>query len=215
MQMPDVMTPDDDGPHPLRDEGLPVCIPPGVARYPREWCLNDGHPKPTDPIPQRDIFEIENRLEPFVAVSQSVLSDLINDLTIDGPDISCNGRQIRFSRVFHFAKYGSKKDKRLQEDVLSMLKEVAKEKNFSLGEVKALLYVASRIGNPMSLLIETKYELEAVQRCRALLNRGHLTQLKAFDWGGDLSQFNPIIEKAVDYYEMVYVPKWTRGYTVD
>lgn len=214
--MSDVMIPYDNGSHPLRDEPLPVRIPPGVLKYPREWCLNSGHPIPTDPIPRNHIYEMEFFLSEFVEVSQGVLIELVYALTDGISVVPCNGRQVPFLRFFHFAKYGSKKDKRLQEDALSLLKKSAEERNFTLGEVKALLFVASRNGLPMGAMGEVKHELAIVQKYRELLNGKYFTtQLTASDWGGDLMQFKPILEKAVDYYEKVLIPKWCYDFKYD
>ena len=91
-----------------------------------------------------------------------MLTDLVFVLTDGAPVVSCNERQIPSIRGFHFAKYDSKKDKRLQEDALSMLKKSAEGRNFALGEVKALLFVASRNGKPMGAMLGVKHGLTLV-----------------------------------------------------
>jgi hypothetical protein len=85
-------------------------------------------------------------LNDFVYVSQGVLWYLVASLTVNVGDISCNGLIIPFFRLYRIVKFGSKKDEKLQGDALGMLKEVAEKENFTLGEVKVLLYVASLDG---------------------------------------------------------------------
>ena len=196
-------------PHPLRDEPLPVRIPDGVFKYPREWCLNDGHPPPAGRIPLKDICAMESRLEDFKYISQGVLLHLFFKLT-DGRDvIHCNGRSIRYMKFFHLAKYGSKRDARLQEDALRMIKEAAEKHGMVLGDVKTLFYVASRHGRSTGIMGGEEHELYEVQRCRVLLNTGYFSgELAVFDWGGDLKQFKPVFEKALEYYEEVVMPDW-------
>ena len=203
----------DSEPHPLRDEPLPVCIPAGVARCPREWYLNDGNPPPTGRIHPRDIYVFESPLEDFVGLSQVVLLYLINNLTEGRDVVSCNGRSIPFMKFFHLAKYGSKRDTSLQEDALGVIKEAAEKHNLTLGEVKTLFYVASRHAFPALLVGPEVFEVRKVQRWRELLNAGNFTGgLAAFDWGGDLKQFKPILEKALEYYEKVVMPDWCFEY---
>ena len=44
-----------------------------------------------------------------------------------------------------------------------------------------------------------------------LLNTGYFSgELAVFDWGGDLKQFKPVLEKALEYYEEVVMPDWCR-----
>ena len=148
-----------------------------------------------------------------MGLSQVVLLHLINSLT-DGRDvISCNGCSIRFMKFFPLAKYGSKRDTSLQEDALGLIKEVAEKHNLTLGKVKTLFYVASRHAFPSRLVGPKVFEVLKVQRWRELLNAGNFTGgLAAFDWGGDLKQFKPILEKALEYYEKVVMPDWCFEY---
>ena len=79
---------------------------------------------------------MESHLGDFVYISQGVLLHLFFKLT-DGRDvIPCNGRSIRYMKLFHLAKRGSKRDARLQEDALSITKEAAEKHKMSLGDVK-------------------------------------------------------------------------------
>ena len=60
-------------------------------------------------------------------ISQGMLPHIIFGLT-DGRDIiSCNGRAVDFMRFFCYVRYGSKRDARLQEDALSLIKEAAEK----------------------------------------------------------------------------------------
>ena len=89
-------------------------------------------------------------------------------------------------KFFHLAKYGSKRD------------------------VKTLSYVASRHDRPIRMLGEEEHKLYEVQRCRVLLNTGYFSgKLAVFDWVGDLKQFKPVPEKALEYY-VVAKPDWCR-----
>jgi hypothetical protein len=58
----------------------------------------------------------------------------------------------------------------------------------------------------IGILTEAKFELDEVAFGRKLLER--FPENSAFDWGGDLNQFKPILEKALDHYSVVVVPKW-------
>ena len=199
----------DNEPHPLRDEPLPVRIPSGVSKYPREWCLNDGRPPPTNFIPLIDLCTMESHLEDFVYISQHVLVHIISGLSDSRNIISCNGRAINFKRFFRYAKYGSKRDASLQEDTLGLIKEAVEKHGLTLGEVKALFYVASRPGTPSGPMGTERDEQVFVQRCRKTLNTRYFTGgMEDFDWGGNLSQFKPMLEKALEYFEKVVMADW-------
>ena len=76
----------------------------------------------------------------------------------------------------------------------------------TLGEVKALF---SRHGTPASPMGTGRDELLFVQRFRKTLNTCYFTgEMADFDWGGNLSQFKPILEKTVEYFEKVVMPDW-------
>ena len=130
-----------------------------------------------------------------------MLLHIIFGLT-DGCDIiSCNERAIDFMRFFRYVKYGSKRDARLQEDALSLIKEVAEKHGLALGEVKTLFYVASRNDRPTRTMGTERHELVFVQCCRKRLNTRYFNGgLAVFDWSGDLKQFKPVLEKAVEYW---------------
>jgi hypothetical protein len=209
--MSHVQASDDVGEHRLRDEPLPVRIPSGILKYPREWCLNDGLPKPTEPIPYSDINLMRLYLDvfSFTYVAQGMLVYLIwKNLFTDDTDVICDGCPIRFPDFVRSAKYGSKKDAKLQEAALGMIKQAAEEQGFTLGEIKALFYIASLSNSSHGGMKEEEYELGVVQGGRTRLKTGWLTLIPAFEWGGDLRQFQPILEKALDYYEKVVIPDW-------
>ena len=61
------------------------------------------------------------------------------------------------------------------------------------------------------MLGEEAHELYEVQRCRAVLNTGYFSgELAIFDWGGDLKQFKPVLEKTLEYDVEVVMPDWCR-----
>jgi hypothetical protein len=87
-----------------------------------------------------------------------------------------------------------------------MIKQAAEEQGFTLGEIKALFYIASLGDNSPGGPFGEEYEMGLVQEGRRMLKTGWLTLIPAFEWGGDLRQFQPILEKALDYYEKVVIP---------
>ena len=139
-------------------------------------------------------------------VSRGMLIHTISGLTDSRNIISCNGRAINFKRFFGYAKYIGKRHARLQEDGLSLIKETVEKHGLTLGEVKALF---SRHGTPASPMGTGRDELLFVQRFRKTLNTCYFTgEMADFDWGGNLSQFKPILEKTVEYFEKVVMPDW-------
>jgi hypothetical protein len=93
--MSHVQASDYEGEHRLRDEPLPVRIPSGVLKYPREWCLNDGLPKHTEPIPYSDINLMRLYLDVFhfTYVAQGMLVYLIwKNLSTGGPESATDAR---------------------------------------------------------------------------------------------------------------------------
>ena len=89
-----------------------------------------------------------------------------------------------------------------------MIKEATEKHKMSLGDSRRCS-VVPRHGGSIGMLGEEEHELYGVQRRRMLLNTGCFSgELAVFDWDGDLKQFKPVLEKALEYFEEAVMPDW-------
>ena len=98
----------------------------------------------------------------------------------------------------------------LREIALGLMKEAAECCGMTLGEVKALLFVTTLAGPLVHCCIGTvEEETIVVQKWKKEMEK--VASAPEYEWGGGARQFEPILKKAMEYYEQVVMPAWCRS----
>ena len=106
-------------------------------------------------------------------------------------------------------KFGRKSDPSLREVALGLVKQAAERSGMTLGEVKALLFVTTLEKEVAHYSFGTVEEgAMRVEGWRRQM--GMVASAPDYKWGGGARQFEPILIKAIEYYEQVVIP--TRFY---
>ena len=191
---------------PLRLQKLPVRIPPCPRlKYPSEWYLNDDGPPADESIRCRHIYDMMDCLRPFTPLCQVVVANLVCSLSPDLWKIECDGVLVSIRDFMRIIKFGRKSDPSLREVALGLVKQAAERSGMTLGEVKALLFVTT-------LEKEEAYHFagnveEGTMRVEGWRREmGMVASTPDYKWGGGARQFEPILIKAIEYYEQVVIP---------
>jgi hypothetical protein len=128
--------------------------------------------------------------------------------------IKCSGYSFPCLAIVRYAKFGLligdlEEKPRVQTITLDCLRFCGEKHKMSLGEIKTAIYMASRDGEPSSFP-HSDASVQAFrdlwQDCRLLLKGPDLNG-RGVDWGGDLSQFVPVLEKIM-YHMFLRRGKW-------
>ena len=188
---------------------LPVCIPGDVPRFPAAWCMNDGHDHDDAHPPTRtDIIKLEARLMAFAPPAQATLLFMLDRLCTPGTLlIPFDGKTIRLHRFLCTIKYGD--DMEVQTRFLEILGCQAKKYGFEVGEIKALMYIASRKFWIWMGVCEPELENPRIAYWKESLGfEESMDDDSDKEWGG-VKQFLPLVRKTIEFYEKTVVPEGT------
>jgi hypothetical protein len=146
---------------------------------------------------------MEGHLIPFTRFAQALLTGILcfllpNDAAFN----TCDSPEHGLHEILRTAKYGSAFDPEMQKSVLSYSRLVLSRLGF-LGKLKTLVYIASlevRVYMGVSLNIEAEMKGIGMSR-RPLRARWFGKWSIKYAWGGDLSQFKPILEKTINFLQ--------------
>jgi hypothetical protein len=156
-----------------------------------------------DSITRDDISHLEFSLGTFVRACQAILGLILAKLMGDNLFIMAAGVRVKFGNLYRIAKNGpppsAKADNpsEVQEQILQLLKSTAELEGFTLGEVKAMLYVATLQGLQFDCSFNMGWEEAHVEKLR-----NALVELKEGRWPPKgVEQWIPLLEKVVDFYD--------------
>ena len=197
-------------PLPLYLQKLPVRIPPcDYLKDPLEWYLNDDGLSTDKSISFRHVYAMMDYLRPLTPLCQGVVLHLVCSLSPTGDmwTIDCGGVSVSIHSFMRIMKYGRKRDPSLREIALGLMKEAAERCGMTLGEVKALLFVTTLADPLVHCCIGTVEEKTiVVQKWKKEMEK--VSSTPEYEWGGGARQFEPILKKAMEYYEQVVMPAW-------
>ena len=196
-------------PLPLYLQKLPVRIPPCLRlKYPSEWYLNDDGPPTDKSISFRHVYAMMDCLRRLTPLCQGVVLYLVCSLPPAGDmwTIDCSGVSVSLHDFVRIMKYGRKSDPSLREVALGLVKKDAERCGMTLGDVKGLLFVTTLPGAPIHCCFGTVEEETILAQKWKEMEK--VVSAPDYEWGGGAHQFEPILKKAVEYYEQVVMPAW-------
>ena len=193
----------------LRYQKLPVHVPPGARKYPKEWCMNGSGDCINVKIPEFEIQQMMRSLRPFVPLVKYDLEYLSETLADDWV-IYCDDFSFESCDLYRILKFGHKTDAARQEAALRLVEERAsKICNLTLGDVKALLYITtlesdlyhSCIGSKEEELAHLKGWTEALDELASVPDRRNVQ-------GFRIRQWVPILQRPIELYDEKVIPEW-------
>ena len=193
----------------LRYQKLPVHVPPGVRKYPKEWCMNGSGDCINVRIPEFDIQQMMRSLRPFVRLVKYDLEYLSETLADDWV-IYCDGFSFESCELYRILKFGHKTDAARQEAALRLVEKRAPEIcNLTLGDVKALLYITTLESDLFHGCIGSKEaELARLKGCREALDELASVPDRRNVQGFGIRQWVPILQRAIELYDEKVIPEW-------
>ena len=193
----------------LRYQKLPVHVPPGLCKYPKEWCMDGSGDCINVKIPESEIQHVMRSLCSFVHLVKHGL-EYLSETLADGWVIYCDGFSFECCDLYRILKFGHKTDAARQEAALRLVEKRAPEIcNLTLGDVKALLYITTLesdlfhgcIGSKEAELARLKGWREALDELSSVPDRRNVQ-------GFGIRQWVPILQRAIELYDEKVIPEW-------
>ena len=162
-------------------------------------------------IPESEIQHMMRTLCSFVHLVKHDLAYLSETLADDWV-IYCDGFSFECCDLYRILKFGHKTDAARQEAALRLVEERApKICNLTLGDVKALLYIAT-LGSGIfhdctrskeEELVRLKGWMEALHELESVPGRRSVQ-------GFGICQWVPILQRAIELYDKKVIPEWCK-----